>query len=120
MKFAEGIVYDYLDQNGEVNEAIVTPELVDVSFEELGHRWRIRATKFDEALYRGELSSSNQREYGTAELAVFKAATGAVMLFGKWTVTASGESSQILVQLFPASKHDEPTEETGTTARKSK
>jgi hypothetical protein len=119
MKF-DGFVYDYLEENGKVTEAIVTDQRVAISYEQEGQHWQIAATCTDGLVYRGVLTTGGLSPECLVELAVFKAKSGAVIVFGEWLSKVTGNSHQYVFRLFPAMKSKIATSEIRKPARKRK
>lgn len=108
MKF-DGIAYDYLEESGSVKEAIVTAHRIAISWEQGGEDWQIVATSQDGCLYRGVLTSGGPSPECVVELSVFKAKTGAALVFGFWRSIELGNSYQFVFRLFPSSQPKAPS-----------
>jgi hypothetical protein len=119
MKY-DGIVYDYLEENGKVTEAIVTDNRIAISYEQGGWKWQIAASSGDGRLFRGVLSSGGPDPECVVELAVYKAKTNALVVFGEWLGKETGNSFQFVFRLFPSAPLKKTSTKTRKPARKGK
>jgi hypothetical protein len=99
MKYT-GEVYDNLDDSDTVHDATVTSQRIVVTFQEDGATWHISAKRSEDGQFNGHLGSGGRNAECSIELGVYKAKSGALILFGEWISRETGNSQHIVIRLF--------------------